>query len=111
LYDAGGATSDFVSAAPKFILPQELAAGVQKLYIKYTVLTEYLNGQPSVTEVFEKTIDMKDISTTIQHWAMNKNITYVISINPLEDSNKIDFTFNVEAWGNENGSWDIDHSN
>lgn len=103
LYDASGATDDFVSAAPKFILPQVLADGVQKLYIKYTVLTEYKNGQPSVEEEFEKTIDMNDFVAVggggIEYWAMNKNITYVISINPLEDSNKIDFTFNVEEWG------------
>ncbi len=99
LYDASGATSDFVSAAPKFILPQELAADVQKLYIKYTVLTEYKNGQPAVTEEFEKTIDMKDFVGGIEKWAMNKNITYVISINPLEVSNMITFEFNVEEWG------------
>lgn len=101
LYDAGGATDDFVSAAPKFVLPQELADDVQQLYIKYTVLTEYKNGQPAVTEEFEKTIDLKDFVGGIEKWAMNKNITYVISINPLEVSNMITFEFNVEEWGEQ----------
>jgi hypothetical protein len=44
---------------------------------------------------------LNDFVGGIEYWAMNKNITYVISINPLEDSNKIDFTFNVEEWGVE----------
>ena len=108
LYDASGATNDFVTEESKFMLPQTLDEG-QELYIKYTVLTEYFNGQPAVTEVFEDTIDLKDF-VGVEYWAMNKNITYIININPLEKSNKIEFTFNVEEWGDENGSWDIDHS-
>ncbi len=106
---ANGAVTNFETANAKFVLPQNLVNN-QELYIKYTVLTEYLNGQPSVTEEFEKTILLKDISTSIQHWAMNKNITYIININPLEENHKITFDFDVEEWGAQNGSWDIDHS-
>lgn len=104
-----GGVTNFETATSKFVLPQDLANG-QELYIKYTVLTEYLNGQPAVTEVFEKTIQLKDIAASIQHWAMNKNITYIININPLEDNQKITFDFDVEEWGAQNGSWDIDHT-
>lgn len=104
-----GGVKNFETATSKFVLPQDLANG-QELYIKYTVLTEYLNGQPAVTEDFEKTILLKDISANIQQWAMNKNITYIININPLEESHKITFDFDVEEWGAQNGSWDIDHT-
>ena len=69
-----------------------------------------MNGQPSVEEDFEKTIQLKDIAANIQHWAMNKNITYIININPLEENQKITFDFDVEEWGAQNGSWDIDHT-
>lgn len=104
-----GGVTNFETATSKFVLPQDLNNG-QELYIKYTVLTEYLNGQPAVTEEFYKKIPLKDISANIQHWAMNKNITYIININPLEESRKITFDFDVEEWGAQNGSWDIDHS-
>lgn len=104
-----GGVTNFETATSKFVLPQDLANG-QELYIKYTILTEYLNGQPAVTQDFTKTIPLKDISASIQHWAMNKNITYIININPLEESHKITFDFDVEEWGAQNGSWDIDHS-
>lgn len=106
---AEGGVTNFETKEAKFVLPQDLADH-QELYIKYTVLTEYLNGQPAVTEVFEKTIELKDIPASIQHWAMNKNITYIININPLEDNQKITFDFDVEEWGAQNGSWDIDHT-
>jgi hypothetical protein len=95
---AFGDVTNFETSEAKFVLPQDLANG-QELYIKYTVQTKYLNDQPTVTEVFEKTIPLKDIAANIQTWAMNKNITYVISINPLEVSNMITFEFNVEEWG------------
>ena len=103
-----GGVTNFETAESKFVLPQDLTKG-QELYIEYTVLTEYLNGQPAVTEVFEQTILLKDIAA-IHQWAMNKNITYIININPLEDSHKITFDFDVEEWGAQNGSWDIDHT-
>lgn len=107
---AQGGVTNFETATSKFVLPQDLSNGQQELYIKYTVLTEYLNGQPAVTEDFYKTIPLKDISANIQRWAMNKNITYIININPLEENHKITFDFDVEEWGAQNGSWDIDHS-
>ena len=106
---SSGGVTNFETTTSKFVLPQDLANG-QELYIKYTVLTEYLNGQPAVTEVFEKTVELKDIAASIQHWAMNKNITYIININPLEENHKITFDFDVEEWGAQNGSWDIDHT-
>ena len=104
-----GGVTNFETKEAKFVLPQNLTNG-QELYIKYTILTEYLNDQPSVTQTFTKEIPLKDISASIQHWAMNKNITYIININPLEENHKITFDFDVEEWGAQNGSWDIDHS-
>lgn len=104
-----GGVTNFETATSKFVLPQDLTYG-QELYIKYTVLTEYLNGQPAVTEEITRTIPLKDIAASIQHWAMNKNITYIININPLEENQKITFDFDVEEWGFQNGSWDIDHT-
>lgn len=101
-----GAVTNFETTTSKFVLPQDLDEG-QELYIEYTVLTEYLNDQPSVTQVFTKTIPLNDI-VAIQHWAMNKNITYIININPLEENHKITFDFDVEEWGAQNGSLDID---
>jgi hypothetical protein len=104
-----GDVRNFETSEAKFVLPQDLANG-QELYIKYTVETKYLNGQPTVTEVFEKAILLKDIAANIQTWAMNKNITYIITINPLEDSHKITFDFDVEEWGAQSGSNGVDHS-
>jgi hypothetical protein len=104
-----GDVTNFETATSKFVLPQDLSKG-QQLYIKYTVKTKYLNGQPTVEEVFERTIDLKDIAANIQCWAMNKNITYIITINPLEDSHKITFDFDVEEWGAQSGSNGVDHS-
>ena len=104
-----GGVTNFETATSKFVLPQDLTYG-QELYIKYTVLTEYLNGQPAVTEEITRTIQLKEIAASIQHWAMNKNITYIININPLEENQKITFDFDVEEWGAQNGSWDIDHT-
>lgn len=101
-----GGVTNFETATSKFVLPQELDNG-QELFIKYTVLTEYFNGQPAVTQELTNTIPLKDI-VAIQHWAMNKNITYIININPLEDNQKITFDFDVEEWGAQNGSLDID---
>ena len=102
-----GEVTNFETATSKFVLPQNLAYG-QELYIKYTVLTEYLNGQPAVTQEFTETIQLKAIAANIQKWAMNKNITYIININPIEDSHKITFDFDVEEWGAQTGSWEID---
>jgi hypothetical protein len=104
-----GDVTNFETATSKFVLPQDLNNG-QELYIKYTVKTKYLNGQPTVEEVFERAIDLKDIAANIQRWAMNKNITYIININPLEDSHKITFDFDVEEWGAQSGSNGVDHS-
>jgi hypothetical protein len=104
-----GDVKNFETSEAKFVLPQDLANG-QELYIKYTVQTKYLNGQPTVEEVFERAIDLKDIAANIQCWAMNKNITYIITINPLEDSHKITFDFDVEEWGAQSGSNGVDHS-
>lgn len=104
-----GDVTNFETATSKFVLPQDLANG-QELYIKYTVQTKYLNGQPTVEEEFYETVALKDISASIQQWAMNKNITYIITINPLEDSHKITFDFDVEEWGTQSGSNGVDHS-
>lgn len=102
-HDMGASINSYETSGNFYVLPQEFTAGEQQFYIEYTVETKYKNNlQPTVTEKFSKTIDVKDIAT-VSHWAMNKNITYIISINPIEDSHKITFDVEEEAWGNMNG--------
>lgn len=104
--DISQETTEFNTSTPHHVVPQELVDDGQKLYLEYSVLTKYKNDQPSVTQDFRKTIELVDIPE-IPKWAMNKNITYIIYINPLEEHHKITFDVNVEAWGNLNGETTI----
>ena len=84
-----------------FVVPQLMEQGVQKLYLNYDVISYYQSNDLQITEKFEKELDLSTI-TAIPAWAMNKNITYIIYIDPLEEHHKISFTVEVEAWGNVN---------
>ena len=96
-------TKEFATSGSFHVLPQHLDLNVQSIYLEYTVVTKYKTADFQVVQNFSKTIDLKDI-TEVPHWAMNKNITYIVSINPLEEHHKITFDVEVEAWGNLNGS-------
>ena len=102
--------TNFETTGNFYVLPQQMAADKQKMYIKYSVETKYKNGQPDVVENFEKEFDLSEI-TNISAWAMNKNITYIISMNPVEDNHKITFDVEVEAWGNANGETTVTPGN
>ena len=91
----------FQTAGDYFVVPQNIVSGGQKLYLNYTVTSKYPANELEVVETFEKELDLSTV-TTIPAWAMNKNITYIIYINPLEEHHKISFTVEVEAWGNVN---------
>ena len=96
------AKNDFKTTEPHYVVPQQLISGGQKLYLEYEVETKYINEvQPDVIETFCKTIDLNGIADV--NWAMNKNVTYLIGINPIEDSHKITFEVYVEEWGLTNG--------
>lgn len=103
--NAGAASTPYASAATYYMLPQELVADTQKITIEYTIETDYLGNptQPNSTETYTQTFDLKDV-TTITQWAMNKNITYNIFIDPSSTLNPIEFTVKEEEWGVESGS-------
>lgn len=106
--DPAAAATPYASAATYYMLPQILEDNTQKITISYTVETDYLGNptQPNTTETYSETFDLKKV-TAITQWAMNKNITYNISIDPSETLNPIEFTVNEEEWGVGSGSEDI----
>lgn len=73
------------------VLPQDLTAGGQKLYIKYTIKS--YNGSEWVDEEVEVTKDFKDIITDAK-WEMNKKYTINIKIG----LNQIYWDPKVESW-------------
>lgn len=73
------------------VLPQDLTAGGQKLYIKYTIKS--YNGSEWVDEEVEVTKDFKDIITEAK-WEMNKKYTINIKIG----LNQIYWDPQVEIW-------------
>ena len=95
--------NQFQTVGDYFVVPQPITAGEsgQKLYLEYTVTSKYQANDLQITENFKKELDLSTV-TAIPQWAMNKNITYIIYINPLEEHHKISFTVEVEAWGNVN---------
>lgn len=106
LYD-GTTPKPYVSAETYYMLPQTLEEDVQTITIDYTIVTDYLGNptQPNSTATYSKTFDLKDV-TAITKWAMNKNITYNIFIDPSSTLNPITFTVNEEEWGTV-GSGDV----
>jgi hypothetical protein len=106
--NAGASETPYASAATYYMLPQELVADTQKITIDYTIETDYLGNptQPNSIETYTHTFDLKDV-TTIAKWAMNKNITYNIFIDPSSTLKPITFTVNEEEWGVGSGSEDI----
>lgn len=106
---AEAAPTPFTSAENYYMLPQNLEAGIQKITIEYTVETDYLGNetQPNTVVNYTKTFALKEV-TAIKAWAMNKQITYNITIDPSETLTPITFTVNEEVWGSGEGSSDVD---
>jgi hypothetical protein len=106
--NVGAAATPYASAETYYMLPQTLETGVQKITIKYTIETDYIGNptQPNSTKTYTHPFDLKDV-TTITQWAMNKNITYNISIDPSSTLTPITFTVKEEEWGVGSGSEDI----
>ena len=87
-----------------FVMPQTLSDNV-KLYIKYTVTTEF-EAAPNIVKTYEKTININTIKSganAITQWLTNKNVTYTINISPA-DLKPISFTVNEEEMGAVNGT-------
>lgn len=96
----------YISTASHFVVPQKLGyvEYPQSLYLHYAIHTKYKSGnQPSEIQIFEKEIPLNILKEDVPYWAMNKNITYIISMDPMQTSHKITFDVDVEAWGNLNG--------
>ena len=106
--NVGATATPYASAATYYMLPQELVADTQTITIDYTIETDYLGNptQPNSTETYTHTFDLKDV-TAITQWAMNKNITYNISIDPSSTLTPITFSVKEEEWGVGSGSQDI----
>ena len=107
-FDAAADPTPYTSAATYYMLPQDLQGGEQQITIDYTIETDYLGNetQPNTVETYSKTFALKDV-TAIKKWAMNKVITYNISIDPSETLNAIEFSVNEEKWGEPVGGYDF----
>jgi hypothetical protein len=98
----------YASAETYYMLPQTLEDGVQQITIDYTIETDYLGNptQPNAKKTYSKTFDLKG-ATPITHWAMNKVITYNISIDPTETLKPITFSVDEEVWGTPEGNYNF----
>jgi len=100
-----------------YVMPQELTTGAQQLELKMVINTTLSNGL-TITENYEKTLDLSAIST-ISSWKMNDNIVYTISIKPtatadasnpnMDDPTDVTITFDpaVADWNPVNASVEI----
>ena len=85
-----------------YVLPQTLVAGQQTLTINYT-LTRKATGMADDVTTYERTLDLYPTSGVgVTEWAMNKNITYTITVGTKTDA--ILFAPQVEEWVDEDGT-------
>ena len=63
-----------------YVLPQELSANNQQLSIRLKIETTLANGNPLI-EYYEKTFDLKDISS-LSSIKMNQNVVFKVNIKP-----------------------------
>lgn len=83
-----------------YVLPQTLVAGQQTLTIDYT-LTRVAPGMANDVTNYVKTLNFTS-GTGVTEWAMNKNITYTITVSTKTDA--ILFAPKVEDWDPEDGN-------
>lgn len=104
-----GAAKTVSTTGNYYVVPQAWNATTpQKLVVTYDVITTPENGTPS-TKQYTKEVKMSDMTynVTLTGWAMNKDITYNVSINPSEELSPISFTVSEEEWGSVTGSTEV----
>lgn len=85
-----------------YVLPQTLVAGKQTLTINYT-LTRKASGMADDVTTYERTLNLYPTGGIgVTEWAMNKNITYTITVGTKTDA--ILFAPKVEEWVDEDGN-------
>ena len=85
-----------------YVLPQTFVAGKQTLTINYT-LTRKATGMADDVTTSDRTLDLYPTSGVgVTEWAMNKNITYTITVGTKTDA--ILFAPQVEEWVDQDGS-------
>lgn len=78
-----------------YVMPQTLVAGKQTITVDYTVEQRKKVGDTLIISMdYSPTLDL--YSTTLEHWQMNKDITYTLSFNPKGEM--ILFAPAVEEW-------------
>lgn len=87
-------------AGTVYVMPQTLVAGDQTVTVVYTV-DQIRKSDSAVisSKDYDPTLDL--YSTTLQHWQMNKDITYTLSFNPKGEM--ILFAPAVQEWGTATG--------
>ena len=100
--------SKFTSPGNHYIVPQQFdAAAPIAIVINYDIITTYsLNGQ-TTTVNYDKEVDLSTLkyttaagsNQTLEGFAMNKDITINVKINPSETLTPITFTVQEEEWG------------
>ncbi len=83
-----------------YVMPQTLVAGDQTVTVVYTV-DQIRKSDSAVisSKDYDPTLDL--YSTTLEHWQMNKDITYTLSFNPKGEM--ILFAPAVQEWGTATG--------
>ncbi len=94
-----------------YVLPQTLEAAQQIVTVDYDIVQYQMidtDGDP-LTPSVKTFVSQKNYTTpknlsdgALNHWQMNKNITYTLSFNPIGEM--ILFAPAVEAWGTASGS-------
>ena len=94
-------TATAFDARTVYVMPQTLATGGQTVTVVYTVdQIRKLDSAVISSKDYNPTLDL--YSTTLEHWQMNKDITYTLSFNPKGEM--ILFAPAVEDWGTATGS-------
>jgi hypothetical protein len=87
----------------KYVLPQTLEDDTQTITVDYTVIQKHNTTEISRKRYDPVTVDLKTLG--LDHWQMNKNITYTISIS--KESAQILFAPSVEEWGSAAGAGSV----
>ena len=95
---ADGTAKDYATRT-QYVLPQTLVTGKQDITVDYTVIQMHNTTEISRKRYDPVTVDLNTLG--LDHWQMNKNITYTISIS--KESAQILFAPSVEEWGSAAG--------
>ena len=87
-------------AGTVYVMPQTLVAGDQTVTVVYTVdQIRQSDDEVISSKDYNQTLDL--YSTTLEHWKMNKDITYTLSFNPKGEM--ILFAPAVQEWETATG--------